>query len=199
MTVQANRASLNGAVWDCQVSPPNLLLPMRNLEAKFPLTDFAAARAQLDALGFVEQGALLQRDTFFRIPHGKLKLREQPDGAWLIHYQRGHHGAFELSNYTIVEVANSPELRAILSAALGVRVEVSKQRLLLLRRNVRVHLDEVSSLGRFGEIELILGSGDDPNMHDAILHEILRALEVAPSTLLEKSYFEMLDTDGAPD
>jgi len=171
---------------------------MRNLEAKFPLTDFATARAQLELLGFVASGMLIQHDTFFIAPNGKLKLREQPDGAWLILYRRAHQSAFELSNYTIVDVANPAELRSILSAALGVRAEVSKTRMLFLRRNVRVHLDEVANLGHFGEIELILRPTDDPKAQTQILDEILCALDVAPSALLEKSYFEMLD-GAAPD
>lgn len=169
---------------------------MRNLEAKFELSDFPAARKELASLGFVASGVLTQRDTFFITPRGKLKLREQPDGAWLIYYQRDHQSAFELSDYLIVDVSNPTEMRTILRAALGVRAEVSKQRMLFLRRNVRVHLDEVAKLGRFAEIELMLSPGDDPNAHFVILREILDALGIAPSALLEKSYFEMLDGAG---
>jgi predicted adenylyl cyclase CyaB len=165
---------------------------MRNLEAKFPLTDLTAARAQLEALGFVEREHLVQRDTFFVTRRGKLKLREQPNGAWLIHYQRAHQGALELSDYTIIEVAAPAALRAMLSAAFGVRAEIHKSRLLMMRDNIRAHLDMVTNLGQFGEIELVLAQGADASSHASVIEEILETLGIKSPELIEQSYFEML-------
>ena len=59
---------------------------MRNLEAKFRLRDLDAARAAALELGYAPRESFIQRDTFFVVARGKLKLREQPPEAWLIHY-----------------------------------------------------------------------------------------------------------------
>lgn len=165
---------------------------MRNLEAKFPLSDLSAARARLEALGFVQRGTLIQRDTFFITRSGKLKLREQSDEAWLINYQRAHQGALELSDYSIIEIANPAAMRAMLSSAFGIRAELNKHRLLLTRDNIRAHLDTVTNLGQFGELELVLSPAAQPEAHNSVIEKILAALEVKSSQLIELSYFELL-------
>jgi predicted adenylyl cyclase CyaB len=165
---------------------------MRNLEAKFRLGDLGAARAQAEAIGFTFRGILVQRDTFFSVPHGKLKLREQPDGAWLIHYRREQAEGLKLSNYEIAAVANPEAIRAMLSAATGVIAEVRKQRTLLMRGKIRLHLDRVDGLGEFGEIEAVLSEGDEAESYRAAVAEILGALEVRDGDLIGVSYFELM-------
>jgi len=49
---------------------------MRNLEAKFRLGDLDAARAAALALGYTPSADFIQRDTFFVVARGKLKLSE---------------------------------------------------------------------------------------------------------------------------
>lgn len=165
---------------------------MRNLEAKFPLADPARARLAAQALGYRERGVLAQRDTFFRVATGKLKLREQQDGAWLIHYGRSESGGLQLSNYEIAVVADVDATRAILAAALGVLAEVRKRRVLLMRENIRLHLDIVEGLGEFGEIEAVVAPEDDPERSRARVGELLRALGIARADLIDVSYFELM-------
>jgi len=170
---------------------------MRNLEAKFKLRDLSAARISAarisaEAIGFTVRGILTQRDTFFAVNQGKLKLREQADGAWLIHYRREDAGGLELSDYEIVEIANPDVARRMLSAAIGVLAEVRKQRTLLMRANIRLHLDQVDGLGEFGEIEAVLGENDEAKSYRTAVAEILSALEVSGGDLIGVSYFELL-------
>jgi predicted adenylyl cyclase CyaB len=169
---------------------------MRNLEAKFRLPDLARARTRVEALGFAYAATLIQRDTFFAVRHGKLKLREEADGAALIHYQREDARGVDLSNYTIVRIADPAATRAMLAAALGVSAEVRKHRTLLLRGNIRFHLDEVERLGEFGEIEVVLGAENDASVGAAALRSILEILEVRD--LIRISYFELMDTTARP-
>jgi adenylate cyclase class IV len=169
---------------------------MRNLEAKFRLVNLARARTRAEAIGFGFAATLIQRDTFFAVPHGKLKLREQADGATLIHYQREDARGFDLSNYSLVRLTDASGTRAMLVAALGVIAEVRKRRTLLLRENIRLHLDEVEQLGAFGEIEVVLAAHDSREAgvaagHSA-LREILGALDVRTSDLIGVSYFELM-------
>jgi predicted adenylyl cyclase CyaB len=164
---------------------------MRNVEAKFPLTDIAAVQQRARALGFECIGTLIQHDTFFVVSNGKLKLREQPDGACLIHYQRHREQGFELSSYEIAAVPEPLKLRVLLSTALGVLAVVHKRRTLLRRANLRLHLDEVDNHGLFGELEAVMNAGDNPADCRAEIAAIMAALQIPSERLIGVSYFEL--------
>ena len=165
---------------------------MTNLEAKFHLNDLARAESRATALGYARRAILNQRDTFFKVPNGKLKLREENSGAALIFYRRNGSGTLMLSDYEIAPVADPATTRHILVAALGTLATVEKVRILLMRDNIRLHLDRVASLGDFGEIEAVIAEGDDPELSRAAVDELLAALEIIPASLIDVSYFEML-------
>jgi adenylate cyclase class IV len=165
---------------------------MKNLEAKFPLADLARAESRANALGYTRRAILNQRDTFFRVPNGKLKLREENNGAALIFYRRSDSGPLMLSNYEIAPVSDPATTRHILDAALGTLAIVEKTRILLTRDNIRLHLDRVASLGDFGEIEAVIPGGDDPELSRAAVDGLLATLEIIPADLIDVSYFEML-------
>lgn len=165
---------------------------MQNLEAKFKLFDLDRARTMAEAAGYEFKGSFAQRDTFFRVARGKLKLREQDNGAWLIHYSRDDREGLEISNYEIVPVPDPDQMRTMFSEAVGVLARVNKRRTLLMRENVRLHLDQVEGLGDFGEIEAVVGEGERPEQYLAAVDRILRALDVRRSSLITASYFEML-------
>ena len=61
---------------------------MKNLEAKFRLADLVEAEQRAAAIGYTRRAILEQRDTFFRVANGKLKLREENGSAVLIFYHR---------------------------------------------------------------------------------------------------------------
>jgi adenylate cyclase class IV len=171
---------------------------MRNLEAKFRLHDLDSARTLAERLGYVWQGSFVQRDTFFRTARGKLKLREQPPQAWLIDYDRGEASGLMLSRYEIAPVLDAERTRGILARTLGVLAEVRKSRELLLRGNVRLHLDRVESLGAFGEIEAVLSDRGDENTRAELdvarsdVNLLLEILRVGADALVNVSYFELM-------
>lgn len=167
---------------------------MRNLEAKFPLRDHARARANAEAIGYTERAILRQRDTFFRVARGKLKLREGAEEARgaLIYYGREGSGELQLSRYEILPVSDPAAMRTMLAAALGILAEVRKERTLLMRANVRLHLDRVVDLGDYGEIEAVIAEGDDPESSRGAVDELLAALGIARGDLIERSYFELM-------
>jgi len=165
---------------------------MRNLEAKFRLSNHAEAESRAGAIGYTRRAILHQRDTFFRVANGKLKMREENGSAVLIFYQRDESGPLMLSNYEIVKVADPPRTLRILAAALGPLAVVDKVRTLMMRDNVRLHLDKVTRLGDYGEIEAVIADGDDPEQSRNAVNEILAALGVGQTDLIDMSYFEML-------
>ena len=165
---------------------------MRNLEAKFRLADLDEAEARAVAIGYTRRATLDQRDTFFRVTHGKLKMREENGAAVLIFYRRSEAGPLMLSDYEIVPVAEPAHTVKILESALGRIAVVEKQRMLLMRDNVRLHLDRVDGLGEFGELEAVIADGDDPEASRGAVDETLAALGVEEADLIDVSYFEML-------
>src|ERR1700687_2336054 len=165
---------------------------MKNLEAKFRLADLVRAESRAIAIGYTRRAKLNQRDTFFNVPNGKLKLREENSGAALIYYHRDNSGPLMLSSYQIAPVSNPATTRHILDAALGTLAIVEKVRILLTRDHIRLHLDRVASLGEFGEIEAVIPSADDPELSRAAVENPLAALKIIPADLIDVSYFEML-------
>jgi adenylate cyclase class IV len=165
---------------------------MKNLEAKFRLDDLARAESRAIAIGYTRRAILNQRDTFFGVANGKLKLREEDGRAVLIFYNRGNSRRLMLSEYEIAPVADPATTRHMLDGALGTIAVVEKVRTLLMRDNVRLHLDRVASLGEFGELEAVIPRGEDPERSRGAVDETLAGLGIAPADLIDISYFEML-------
>jgi predicted adenylyl cyclase CyaB len=165
---------------------------MKNLEAKFRLSNHAEAESRATALGYRQRAILHQRDTFFRVANGKLKLREENGTAVLIFYHRGESGPLMLSNYEIVKVADPLRTLRVLASALGPLAVVEKVRILMIRDNLRLHLDHVTNLGNYGEIEAVIAEGDDPERGRSAVDETLAALGVEKADLIDVSYFELL-------
>ncbi len=119
---------------------------MHNVELKAhdrdPEATLSAARTFA-----VDHGVLKQRDTYFAVETGRLKLREQTGSpAQLIAYERSEVAGERRSDYTVAEV--DPDAARSGRAVTSV---VVKRRHLLMYQNVRIHLDEVQGLGRFVE------------------------------------------------
>ena len=165
---------------------------MQNLEAKFKLSDLDRARKRAESIGFQLKGTFRQRDTFFRVPNGKLKMREEESACTLIYYQRGNSGSLKLSDYEIIELPDPQRMRLVLTASLGVLAEVRKERTLLQKGNMRLHLDVVDGLGSFGEIEAVLSQEDDPAPSRKAVEDLITMLDVRRQSLISASYFEML-------
>jgi len=164
---------------------------MKNLEAKFRLLNHGEAEARAAGLGYVRRAILNQRDTFFRVANGKLKLREENGSAALIFYRRGESGPLMISDYEIMPVADPARMVRVLEDALGAIAVVEKVRTLMMRDNVRLHLDKVANLGNFGEIEAAIADGDDLERSRGAVDEIIAALGVGHADLIDVSYFEL--------
>ena len=164
----------------------------RNLELKARCSDLATARQRALGLGAKPAGLLIQCDTYFHVPTGRLKLRTiEGETAQLICYERPDQTGTRTCSYYLAPVPDAEAMRALLAVALGVRGEVRKRRELLLWHNVRIHLDTVDGLGRFIEFEAVLGPEDDEATSIDRLHELIAALEIRDSDTLAGSYADM--------
>jgi adenylate cyclase, class 2 len=147
-----------------------------------------------EAIGAEDRGLLVQRDTYFNVPHGRLKLREEDGGApHLIAYERPDRVGGRESRYRIVEVDRVGELKAALSAALGVKAVVAKERRLFIwEGNVRIHLDVVEGLGAFIEFEAIASADSELTQEEAQVKRLRQRFEIEDAELIGGSYCDLM-------
>lgn len=143
---------------------------MRNVELKARLADRGLAKACCEDLGAAFQGDIHQVDIYFRVPEGRLKLREKdPGGGELIFYRREDVAEARTSDYYLAPAA--PELKTLLTNAFGVIAVVDKVRSLWFWKNVRIHLDRVQGLGDFIEFEAVLSQDhNEADGHEKVAH-----------------------------
>ena len=169
---------------------------MQNLELKCRYPDLDRAAHLALGLGATLHGRLSQTDTYFRISPGRLKLRHiRSDAAEcyeLIHYHRPDCLTAKASNYERLPVADGPGTLAFFTAALGVLVRVDKERIVYLMDHLRIHLDEVSGLGRFLEFELAVTTEQPLEACRRRMEELIRVFGVARKDLIRGSYSDLL-------
>jgi adenylate cyclase class IV len=170
-----------------------------NLELKARDRDAGRSRRVCEEIGAADEGTRSQRDTYFAVPRGRLKLREQSPspGAQLIAYERADDRGTKESIYRIVAVPDAAELKAALAATLGIRVEVRKERRLFLWQGVRIHLDEVEGLGSFIEFEGVATADTGTDAFESLLSDLRRHFGIADADLLALSYSDLARSDAA--
>jgi predicted adenylyl cyclase CyaB len=171
---------------------------MRNIEIKVRLHDRAAVEARLHGTDARFVAILRQRDVFFCVPHGRLKLRFADGAAELIQYERADHAALRASDHHRLEVADGDALLSVLQRALGTAGEVRKMRQLYRLDNVRIHLDAVEDLGDFLELEAIVDATHDEATCRRAAEHLLRRLEIAPAAFESRAYIDLLRTARKP-
>jgi homotetrameric cytidine deaminase len=171
--------------------------PRRNVELKAVDPDPARTLSLALGLGASDEGVIVQRDTYFHVASGRLKLREEePGDAHLIAYSRPDDPAVRVSSYRVLPAADGT--LAALSETLGVDVVVEKRRHLLLWETVRIHLDEVTGLGSFVELEAVAGSDSDLSREHAQVARLREELRIGE--LREGSYSDAVrGTSASPD
>jgi len=165
----------------------------RNIEIKARVADLADLESRAAALGAHGPVDIMQDDTFFACPAGRLKLRElAPGRGELIHYDRPDQGGPKLSRYVIAPTSDPAALREALARAWGVTGRVRKHRRLYLAGRTRIHLDRVEDLGDFLELEVVLAADEDLASGEAEARRIMDALGIAEADLVEGAYVDLL-------
>jgi predicted adenylyl cyclase CyaB len=169
----------------------------RNIELKARIADWDAALRIARSLATADLGELHQTDTYFRAPFGRLKLRQfdQPP-AELIAYSRPDRPDAKPSDYRIVTIDDAESLLAALDAALGVWARVEKRRRAFLHDNVRIHRDDVATLGHFLEFEAVIDDRHDESRCRDTLVRLCQAFGLCASDLLDRSYSDMIAEGG---
>ena len=168
-----------------------MIPPRRNLELKARDRDPARSLAVCEELGAEDRGTLTQRDTYFEVPRGRPKLREEPDAVTLIAYERPDLPGNKESRYRLLAVPEPDEMGAALESVLGIAVVVAKTRRLFIHEGVRIHLDRVEGLGDFIEFEGVVPDGAEPTRFTALLDSLREAFAIRDEDLLRESYSDL--------
>jgi len=166
----------------------------RNVEIKARVKEIEKVEARIYELTESLGTILLQEDTFFRVPTGRLHLRvvdSNPNGV-LIHYERSDVSGPKSSECVLTPVEDAAAIRETLSRALGVLGRVEKHRRLYIYGQTRIHLDDVSGLGSFIELEVVLEDGQTTEEGTKIAENIMKKLDIRQEDLVTGAYMDLL-------
>lgn len=165
-----------------------------NIEIKARARNFDQIKSRAEKLSDIPVQVIVQEDTFFNSPQGRLKLRRLTDHAQLIYYIRPDQEGPKRSDYHITRSDDPENLKRVLELAYGIRGVVKKTRYLYLVGQTRVHLDDVAGLGRFMELEVLLDEGQSDSEGQKIAEDLMSALGVERKDLIEGAYMDLLET-----
>jgi adenylate cyclase class IV len=171
---------------------------VKNVEIKARADSFGETRAILRAVGFRRDPLVLrQTDWYFEVPKGRLKLRWLVGEvtAELIFYIRPDRKRPRTSDYERLVVSEPAHMLRLLRGMFTPGVCVRKRRELWLRGGTRVHLDEVTGLGRFVEIEVPVSDGATDARRE--MKELVSRLRIDDADAIAVSYADLLASHGA--
>jgi adenylate cyclase len=165
----------------------------RNIEIKARISSVEALLPRVRLIAGRGPWEIRQDDCYFACAGGRLKLRVGADGAGeLIYYRRDDQLSPRPSFYLRSPVSDPGTLRGVLAQSLGEIGRIEKQRMLFLRGRTRIHLDKVTGLGHFLELEVVLAEHEPPAHGIDEANELLVALGVDSSQLIAGSYLDLL-------
>lgn len=154
------------------------------------MSSFTGIRKILDSCTDYVKAAENQRDIYYKVKKGRLKLRIiNEKSSCLIFYRRNEKSGKRVSNYEISFTDNFKELDFILRQEFKVLVTVIKKREIYFNNNIRIHLDRVKRLGNFLEVEIIY---DDLDKAKFQMKEIISLLKLAETEFIKTSYSDLL-------
>ncbi len=163
----------------------------QNLELKATIASIREMTRIAQELRAKDQGVLRQKDIYYRVPRGRLKLRMIGNSASeLIYYLRPNKRKRRFSHYSILPISNARLADAFFAAALGRKTIVEKKRRLFLYKNARIHIDSVKSLGDFLEFEVLVRHGK--RQARILLNFLCLRFGIQQSSLVPVSYSDLL-------
>jgi predicted adenylyl cyclase CyaB len=167
------------------------------VELKARVGDHEFLRTKLSVLGAEYTGTFQQSDLYFKVPEGRLKLREVENNgtAELIYYERENIAGPKSDDAFILKVQEPEDLKKILKKILTPLIVIEKVREIYQYQGTQIHLDTVKKLGKFIEFER--QTADDPKIIEKdqqILEKLMEKLEINPSNLETLSYSDLVET-----
>ena len=163
------------------------------VELKARVDDHELLRKKLSALGAEHIGTFHQSDLYFKVPEGRLKLREVKANSTmeLIYYERENIAGPKSDDAFILRVQEPGELKKMLTPL----IVIDKVREIYHYSGIQIHLDNVEKLGKFIEFEK--PTDDNPQAIEKgrlTLQNLMENLEIDPSNLESHSYSDLLQS-----
>lgn len=130
-----------------------------NFEFKAKATNIKFLEEKLQTIQPDFIGEDNQKDTYYNVKQGRLKLREGNIENALIWYERQDFAGAKQSDILLYKHAPDASLKQILEKLHGIKVIVDKKRKIYFVENVKFHFDTVEQLGTFIEVEAIDKNG----------------------------------------
>ena len=164
-----------------------------NIEFKAKANDIVSLEEKLLTLKPKYIGEDHQKDTYYNVDFGRLKLREGNIENALIWYNRENVGGAKQSDILLYKHLPDEALKNILLKLHGIKIVVDKIRKIYFVDNVKFHFDRVEGLGTFIEVEAIDDSGnigieklkDQCNFY-------ISFFDIKENEFMKKSYSDML-------
>jgi adenylate cyclase, class 2 len=169
---------------------------MNNLEFKAELRDLPVARSICRSLHAAWIAEVQQVDTYYRVPTGRLKKREQfGEPVEYICYERPNRSSPKISHFDIY--TQKQALERFGSAPLPIWTIVRKTREIFILNHTRIHLDRVESLGNFLELESIVSKQHDQSKCALDITNLRKALAPVLGEAIDCSYSDLLANEHA--
>ena len=164
-----------------------------NIEFKAGTNNLKEMEEKLLSLNPVFIGEDHQKDTYYNVAEGRLKLREGNIENALIWYQREDTAGAKQSDILLYKHAPDDALKKILIKLHGIKIIVDKIRKIYFIENVKFHFDGVEGLGTFIEVEAIDSTGE---IGIEKLKEqcdfYINYFDIQQSDFMHKSYSDMM-------
>lgn len=160
-----------------------------NLELKIKIDSFNPFIEKLESINAKQDSVLFQKDIYYKIPEGLLKLRIENGAKTLIFYNRDELSKNRWSDFNLLKIEDD-SAENFLSKLFGVEQVVKKERKLFWFNNTRIHLDEVKELGNFLELETLVIQ--EKTNAEKRFDEIVRLLNLDLSKQIKKSYKNLI-------
>ena len=164
-----------------------------NIEFKAGTNNLKEMEEKLLSLNPVFIGEDHQKDTYYNVAEGRLKLREGNIENALIWYQREDTAGAKQSDILLYKHAPDDALKKILIKLHGIKIIVDKIRKIYFIENVKFHFDRVEGLGTFIEVEAIDSTGE---IGIEKLKEqcdfYINYFDIQQSDFMHKSYSDMM-------
>lgn len=167
---------------------------MENIEIKARLKNLDQTREHIKDLEHNYVGVDHQIDTYFKTNNGRFKLRESSlSGPYLIFYLRENLSRPKSSVYQKLSVEDPKGLKILLEKMQGIQAVIEKNREIFLYKNVRIHLDEVYTLGSFLEFEAVMDERYyDRTQETKKVEFLMEKLGINDDDLVRESYENLI-------
>lgn len=161
----------------------------KNLEIKVKIKSHKAVKEILRTKKIQLKDILNQKDIYYKVYRGILKLRIENGNQTLIFYDRNEKSKKRWSDYYLLDLS-SVDAHKYLKRFLDTTVVVKKKRELYIYKNTRIHLDFVQGLGYFLELEtrVVKGLKDAEKRFDYLLN----LMKLKSETEIRASYKDLL-------